>query len=325
MSKVEPLRPANLLELAQEIAAVHPGFSLYHGKLFSLIIDEVLIRRIAQEAGIIAECVPNKHPVVIVTGDLSSVGKFGSSGFIPWVADRKLNIYTELSDRKLPKCSYLALISPVRVEGDQKLYLSAYEAIAFARAFLALHLGKVAQYTWVCDFDFDASGQLHVSSPVFRMPMFADFFGLADATIGKEIVARLVLQSDEYRKRLQRACDFVNSALNQPQEAFRFSSYWIALEVLVGGRGNAIRSRLASAYGQSETFVDVDLRFRDLAKVRHALIHRGEFGTLQSYQERLFHLYFWDIVRFQIGLPCRELARLLVTSGHIEAERKEAS
>ncbi|WFU74270.1 HEPN domain-containing protein [Bradyrhizobium sp. CB2312] len=131
-----------------------------------------------------------------------------------------------------------------------------------------------------------------------------------------EIASRLALQQDEFRDRLKRACNFINAAMDQKDEAFRFSSYWIALEIIVGGTSDAIRSKLAAAYGErNKSFADERLFYKEIERRRHDLVHKGSFGTLQSYQERLMQLYFWDIVMARIGLKRRGLALLFAESG----------
>jgi hypothetical protein len=115
-------------------------------------------------------------------------------------------------------------------------------------------------------------------------------------------------------------------AMNQTDEAFRFTSYWIALEIIVGGKSDSIRSQLAKAYGEKKkSFADDHLFFKEISDVRHALMHEGRFGVLTSYQERLLQLYFWDIIIHQVGLDPRRLASALVESGIIGKEKQNFS
>ena len=84
---------------------------------------------------------------------------------------------------------------------------------------------------------------------------------------------------------------FFDMALDQKDEAFRFSAYWIALEIIVGGTSDAIRAALAKAYGgDTKAVADRKLLFKDIEGVRHNLMHKGIFRTLRSYQERLIQL-----------------------------------
>jgi hypothetical protein len=75
------------------------------------------------------------------------------------------------------------------------------------------------------------------------------FFKLISSALATEILTRLKLQLPDYRSRLQRACNFFNNAMNQQDEGFRFASYWIALEILVGSTDDAIRQKLGRVDG----------------------------------------------------------------------------
>jgi len=240
------------------------------------------------------------------------------------VVDGGLKILAQLSEVKLPECDYFALISPIEKNdaGAGTNYAHGVESINFIRSLIALSFGKLPFYTWVADFDFDANGTLAMRGDLVRMPMYGDLFKIVDAALINEITVRLAAQQADYRSRLQRACNFFDMALGQQDEAFRFSSYWIALEVIVGGKADSIRSKLAAAYGQqNKSFANDHLFFREIEGIRNDLIHKGAFGILTSYQERLMQLYFWDIVIHQIGLKPRGLALLFARSGLVDEEK----
>jgi hypothetical protein len=190
------------------------------------------------------------------------------------------------------------------------------------RSLLGLPFGKLPFYNWVADFDFNSSGQVSLPGEVVRRPLYADFFKIVDTNLMQELTSRLALQQSDYRQRLQRACNFFDMAMDQKDEAFRFSAYWIALEILVGSKNDAIKVALSRAYGHSnKTFADEQLYFKEIADARHDLIHKGLFRTLPSYHERLLQLYFWDIVIHKVGLQPRGLSRALVQCGLIEQEK----
>lgn len=236
--------------------------------------------------------------------------------------DGRLQLLSNVSDSNLPDCDYAAIVSPFEKIGNNSHYKKAYEAIGFVRSIISMPLGKMPFYAEVASFDFDSEGTISVPTGAIRMPLFADTFRIADVGIINEAAERLARQQEEYRQRLQRACDFYNLALNQKDDAFRFSAYWISLEILAGGKSGAIRSILTKAYQQPKNnFADDKLHFREIEILRHNLMHKGLFGTLQSYQERLLQLYFWDIVLYQIGLKTRKLALTLAENEIILAEK----
>jgi len=276
-------------------------------------------KKFLRELRLSATSAPNRHPFNIVVGNFSSVISLQST-MVPSVKDGTLVMNAHVSNAKLPSCSYLCIISPAIGDGNSINYSEAFAAINFARAFLCLNFGSLVQYTPVLELDFDMQGQIGIPGDVLRVPMFAELARILDASIANETAARLALQLPDLRQKYRRACDFMSHALNQRDEAFRFSAYWIALEVLAG-TGEAIKDELASAYGESKKFVEDELCFKELAEMRIQLMHFGKFGMLLSYHERLFHFYFWEIIRHQICLPCRRLALGLFTGGTISDER----
>jgi hypothetical protein len=309
-----------LADVAASLACVSSGFSYFHGKLFSFVVPEPgLFTSFTEALRIGTSAFPNGHPATLIVGKLANCIPFQSREVMA-VEAGQLKIFTHLRDANLPDCDYLALISPAEKTDNGVSYKSAFASINFLRTLIAASFGKLPFYKWVADFDFDMKGQVALGGGVIRLPLYGDMFKLIDAALVSEIAERLSKQSDDYRGKLQRASDFFDLALDQNDEAFRFSAYWIALEIIVGGKSGAIRSKLMAAYGERKAFADDVLFFKEIEQIRHNLIHHGKFGTLKSYQERLLQLYFWDIVMFQIGLKCRSLARLFASSGMIEQE-----
>lgn len=319
-------KPATLAEIAKQLAGANAEFKNFHGKLYSFIPpsqDKVI--GFLNQLKFSRESFPNKHPCAILIGDLSGIISHQST-LIPATNDGKLLIQYRIDSGNLPKCTYLALISPFASADGNSSYALAFESINFTRTYLSLFFGTLTFYTHVADFDFNIDGQVSLSSPIFRMPLFSDFFKIFDASLSTELLGRLKLQLPDFRARLQRACNFFANAMNQRDEGFRFASYWIALEVLVGSTDDAIRQKLADAYGyKNKSEVDDKLYFSSISTARHDLIHNGLFSRFYTFQERLLQLYFWDLVIAQVNLPHQALARVLVTSGVIEQELRNGA
>ena len=315
------MKSVSLADLAKSFTGRDRKFNYFHGKIYSLIppsVDQAL--NFMNGIRLVADAAPNRHPVQILVGDFSTLIKQSITRVLA-MKDDKFVAFHEIGDRKLPSCPYLAIIAPAHKVNGSTGYAEANQAIAFVLAFFMLSFGKLLSYEWVANFDFDLDGQISFSGEFIRMPLYSDFFRVIDQNFSNEIIERLSKQQDYFRDQFQTACNFVSSALNQKDEAFRFSSYWIALEVLSRGGSGAIRAKLARAYGNAATsFVDKNLRFSEISKIRHDLLHKGQFKTLKSYQERLLQLYFWDIIADQINLPAHGLALALVQSGIIEEE-----
>jgi hypothetical protein len=312
----------SLADIGNRFASLDPAFNHFHGKLFSYIPPEperfgkmVTAMRLPRDA------FPNRHPATLLVGRLASFITKQSQQVLA-TRDGQFTILIELNERKLPDYDYLAIISPTEKNGLTMNYSLAYESIQFLRSLIALSFGTLPFYTLIGDFDFNSDGQVSFHSQAVRMPLYADLLTIVDNDMMSEITARLALQQNDFRQRLQSATSFFETAMRHEDGAFRFASYWIALEIIVGGKADAIRSRLSSAYGQTDKkFADNHLLFGEIAKMRNNLIHRGEFHKLRSYQERLMQLYFWDIVIHQIGLKSKQLSMMLIGSGVVEQEK----
>ena len=238
---------------------------------------------------------------------------------IPSVSDGTLHLNSILRDVKLPDADMVAIISPSDLDGAETNNLRAFGALSLIRSVLSLHFGKLATFSRFCDFNFDSEGVVSIPGKAFRMPLFADFISFADASISNEVLSALATCRIDFRTKFQQACSMINSALDQDNEAFRFSAYWLALEI-IGGKSGALKSKLAQAYGAKIPFVENFLRFKEIAQMRHDLMHDGKFGFFYSYQERLLQTYFWDIARYQLKLQCRGLSKALVESGTVDEE-----
>ncbi|WP_050423483.1 HEPN domain-containing protein [Bradyrhizobium tropiciagri] len=312
----------SLADVAKSFADSDPSFRYFHGKIFSVIIpDPEQFADLAANVGIRRQSFPNSHPATMLFGKLAPLVS-NRIDVVMAVEDGRLKLHHHLSKAELPDCNYLALISPAERYDSETSYAKAFESISFLKAYLALPFGRLSSYSWVANFDFDENGIVSLSGPTIRMPLLSDLFRIVDPALMAEISGRLALQQTQYRTRLERACKFFDMALGEEDEAFKFSSYWIALEILVGGKSDAIRTKLSASYGQrNKSFADEKLLFKEIEAIRHGLFHKGSFHTLRSYQERLLQLFFWDIVIEQIGLKSRGLALALVESGLIEQEK----
>jgi hypothetical protein len=312
-----------LADIAKIFADQDPAFRNFHAKIYSFIPpSRDLAVGILNAIALDRASFPNRHPAALLLGDFSEVIRT-QVRTIPMreKGSNALKILFSLDHTQLPHIECLCIVSPFKVSNGGQHYEEAFEAIRFLRSLLMLFTGKLCSYTQIAEFDFDEQGKLTQPGPVFRMPLFADFFKLQDFELGQEIAERLVWQQSEFRRRFQRACNFMDSAMNQQEESFRFVSYWIALEVIAQGTDQAIRAALRAAYSYASVkVVDDKLLFDRIARRRHELVHQGDSSTLPAYQERLMQLYFWDIVLHQMNLRHRGLARLLVESGMVEDE-----
>ncbi len=316
------MRQFNLAEMASSFTELDASFRYFHGRIYSFIVPNLeKFNEIANSGIPRRKAFPNAHPATIIVGRLAPLIANQISGVLT-LENEQLRLYQRLSKAELPDCTYIAFISPAERSDKGASYAKAFESIAFLKTLMALAFGRLPHFGWVADFDFDENGTISVPGPIFRMPMFSDFFKIVDPALMSEVRERLSFQQKQYRDRLQRATKFFNLALNDDDDTLKFSSYWIALEIIVGGKSDSIRAKLSAAYGQrNKRFADERLLFKEIERMRHDLIHKGSFPSFFPYQERLMQLYFWDIVISQIGLRTRQLALALVDSGLVADER----
>jgi hypothetical protein len=321
---MEGQREITLAQIASGFTETEPRFTYFHRKLFSYIaMHPTQFTDFMQGLQLRRATFPNSHPANVLVGRLGPLISHQSKSIMT-AENGQLRVLFEIFDLKLPDCDYLAIVSPAEKSDNGTNYRLAFESINFAQSLISASLGTLPFYSWVADFDFDASGQVHLSGKAVRLPLHADFAGIINLDYTNRLCERLQHQQPGYRRRLQRACNFYSTAIEQENTAFRFSSYWIALEILVGGRSDAIRSMLSKAYGEhNKRFADEHLLYAEIERVRHDLMHSGVFGGLPSYYERLLQLYFWDIVSYQIGLRS-DFALTLARSGVIEQEKEQS-
>ena len=315
----------SLAEIATQFAQMDARSKYFHGKLYSYIpIDADQCAAFILGLKLKAATFPNSHPAMVLIGKMAPCVQHQAREVL-MIENGKMTINFTISDLKLPDCNYLAIISPAEKSGNATAYGLAFESINFIRSLISSSFGNLPFYSWIADFDFDATGQVSLPSKALRMPLYADLARIINLSSTNEVCARLANQLPPLRQRVQRACNFYCMAIDQDNSAFRFSSYWIALEILVGGKSDAIRTMLSKAYGHTnKIFADEQLFYREIEQVRHDLMHKGHFGGLPSYHERLLQAYFWDIVSYQIGLKT-DFAMALTKSGAVEEEKKNIS
>jgi len=204
-----------LADIAAIFTATGPEFHYFHGKLFSFIppesdkfaafISGLQLRRSA---------FPNSHPATMLIGKLGGLVPIGSKQVMA-VEGGQLRILAQVASLKLPDCDYLAIISPVEKNEAGTTYKLGFESINFLRSLVSPAFGKLPFYTWVADFDFDANGTIAIPGEVIRMPLHGDLFKIPDIDLANEVTTRLAAQQADYRQRLQRACNFLDMAMDQ--------------------------------------------------------------------------------------------------------------
>jgi hypothetical protein len=143
---------------------------------------------------------------------------------------------------------------------------------------------------------------LVASSPCIKQDQFKNPYP-AKQTTG--IIADL---SEDARGKLLFVLNIFGRAVQERDEAFRFSLYWIALEVVTGTQGNGIAARLGNVYSRGREYAFNELEFRAAYDYRNALFHKGVMQSFSARLERLMQCYFYDFLRDRLNFSCKSLA-----------------
>jgi len=65
--------------------------------------------------------------------------------------------------------------------------------------------------------------------------------------------------------------------------------------------------KLAGAYGESRNYAFDTLEMRAPYDLRIAVVHRGKLVSLEARMERLMQLYFVELLRDRLRMPCAKL------------------
>lgn len=235
---------------------------------------------------------------------------------------------TELVERVLHDGPYLCISSPItHVNSGQTRWLEAREAVSRAVGFITSVVGRGSIFGLALELEVPAGSELRQSvfTPGLRTPQPMEFVMLADVRPVEEIAASLTSAKEELRRRLEYAASLVGRASQEKDKTFRFILYWMALEVVVDGKERKVTDHLAQAYGKPFAIVRDGLELSVCLQMRYEIVHLGKTHSLDARTERLLQGYFLDLMRFELGLPCRYLAgSLLAVEATIqEAERTE--
>lgn len=114
--------------------------------------------------------------------------------------------------------------------------------------------------------------------------------------------------TNEKREAVQFACEVLGRAVHQDDETFRFTLYWVALELISHSKGDGVAVKLGNAYGTNKTFASRSLEFDSIYKLRHAVVHKGKRAVLDARMERVMQCCFVDLLRARLDLPCKRLS-----------------
>ena len=218
-----------------------------------------------------------------------------------------LNMFVDQRKLEMPDANYLVASSPC-IKQDQ--FVNPYPAkqtIGIILGLISAVLGRVAFLDHITDQILSES-QESAFTGVFRVPHPDDFIHFTDDGLLHEVTTAIADLSEDARGKLLFVLNIFGRAVQERDEAFRFSLYWIALEVITGTKGNAIAAKLGNVYSRRREYAFKELEFRAAYDYRNALFHKGVMQSFSARLERLMQCYFYDFLRDRLNLPCKSLA-----------------
>ena len=307
MENEKPDPPLDLADLARSFAELSPAF-----RSTRIELHTVDIRDSERSITFLRECAAAsfpRHPSALAICTIKDFKVFTSVA-IPYVKDANtIGWVNRIDELTLPTTSAIFIGSPV-VHTDSTTNDSlATEAISQVRALIVSAFGRAVLLARAATFFVSADkGEVSFVSPVFRTPQALDFRAAADPGLLSEIAFNQKTAKESDQVALRQAFDFCGRAAVETDEAFRFTLYWLALEVAAGGKSDAIAARLGQAYGASKTFAYENLGLRSIADARHDFLHRGVRPDLTHVVERSMQAYLIDLARWRLGLHCVRFA-----------------
>jgi hypothetical protein len=240
---------------------------------------------------------------------------------IPWLIKsegQNNNIIVEKIDRLLPETDYVLISTPIRDAEDQ-----GYQDASLRMDGLVGTLRLVGGNNLLRQLVREGSVDIltgDIKTPTINIPVpraSEGPFATVETWQQLKEITDAVAGGDELQKgRIELATQLLERAF-LAQGAFKFFSYWVALEVAANTHSTGkIVTLLMKAYGRSSRgYVLNDLGFEFLRATRTAVFHNGEHYEAPSDVERYVQCLFLDVVRAKLGLKCREYMATAVKEG----------
>jgi len=203
---------------------------------------------------------------------------------------------------ELPKGNYVFMLSPYKKTDEKTNELLTKKTFDYLASILLIHCGKYIAYNKIADTIFDLEkGDFSVQGDWIARPMPIEGFGRSDfKERSHELILAIKNISDNNKKnRIDASFRLIAKA---HQENDYFLSYWVALEVVCGGKSKTINKKLQDIYKEDESFINDTLKLKWLTDTRNAFFHDGKQPHISKELERYFQLLYLDLLRNELGL-----------------------
>lgn len=272
------------------------------------LVVEKFFNEIKQELVIDTE-----HPLTFTIGKFNDFDILLAHEFQYVDPEHRFVFFSKIDQIRLPDTPLILFASPLIHSNGHTNAARAHGVISIYKSILLALFGRGFLLDKIIEFSIEGDGGHKISygSGLWRVPQPVDCRALVDPRLYEDLISRIPLQIEPVRSQIVLACQFFSRALEEDQEYKRFFDYWTAFEILVQGKAQKIRKILAEAYGADVNFVNANLRFEEIANLRHDLIHFGKFKSLEPEVERRIQILFFDLIRHRLNLPCARAAERL--------------
>jgi hypothetical protein len=260
------------------------------GKYSDLIVEgySSSLRPAQQEVLLAAKGVIKKiceHRLGICFVHFSDSNNLQSGQLLSLYQDGNRLIQFNIEERKIPPGDYVLLFSPALKLSYGTQEGIARNALAVGRGLLMMLAGHTAAEQLVFTFriPIDAPDKIGFASPATENFLLADQFSFCSVESVRLLSDRILHHlPSEIQRRFETALIFLSRATSEMDATVRFTSFWIALEVVAGGYGQVIR--LTERISNSAS---LRAKLNEIKDARDGLFHYGRRYALSQAQERI--------------------------------------
>ncbi|MCC7251603.1 hypothetical protein [Hyphomicrobium sp.] len=286
----------------------------YNSTLFQLFsIDQELVDQIGELCGALTV----GHPPFPIALHIVELRGFKAPKVeIVRSPSRPVTLTAKLGELSLPDGKYLSICAPVVHTNTGTQEKEAREAIARSLGLFVASLGRGFLIGRAAEFVVAAGDELRQSfiSDAIRAPQAWDFARWGHSTDLSDLAKAIELSDADLRSRIAYGASIFGRAALEHDDTFRFTLYWLALEVIADGGEKEVTGHLANAYNIDLKAVRDGLELRHCIRMRADLFHKGQPPQLTPRTERLLQGFFLDLLRYELGLPCNRLVEQLIAS-----------
>lgn len=227
----------------------------------------------------------SQHPVEIAILQNHESAKFFSASAKSNYKNGSRQIDVKVTEEEITEGGYVCFLSPTLRVGVGFNEGIARNAIELARGMFFMLAGHTAadQKAFEASVDLTKPDRLSASSDIVETFAMPDMFCFSALESMAQLSERVQFNhAGEFRQRVSVALTFLGRATSEMDSTIRFSSMWIALEVVAGGYGK-VEKLLSTLAGSN----DVKKQLGEIKRARDNLFHHGQRYNLSQEQERL--------------------------------------